>query len=60
MCLLFICAEWQDIADVTSHCSRDMAVASHAIEAVCMPPIALAVASDAVRPVAVKFRIHQV
>jgi len=37
-----------------------VAVASDAIEAVYMPPIALAVASDTVRPVAVKIRIHLV
>jgi len=34
------------------------AVASDAIEAVCMPPIAIAAASDTIRPVAVKIRIH--
>jgi len=37
-----------------------MVVASDAIEAVRMPPIALDAAPDAVRPVAVKFRVHQV
>ena len=37
-----------------------MAVASDAIEAVCMPPIALAAASDTIRPVAIKIRTHQV
>ena len=37
-----------------------VAVASDAIEAVCMPPIALAAASDTIRPVAIKIRIHQV
>jgi len=37
-----------------------VAVASDPIEAVCMPPIALAVAPDAVRPAAVKIRIHHV
>jgi len=37
-----------------------MAVASDAIEAVRMPPIALAATPDAIRPVAVKFRVHHV
>ena len=37
-----------------------MAVASDAIEAVYMPPIALAAVSDTIRPVAVKIRIRQV
>jgi hypothetical protein len=37
-----------------------VAVASDAIEAVYMPPIALAVASYTTRPVAVEIRIHQV
>ena len=37
-----------------------MAVASDAIEAVCVSPIALAAASYTIRPVAVKIRFHQV
>ena len=37
-----------------------MVVASDAIEAVRMPPIALAATPDAIRPVAVKFRVHHV
>jgi len=36
-----------------------VAIASDAIEAGCMPPIALAAASDTIHPVAIKIRIHQ-